>query len=178
MQFSEKELETWIFNSHPDELSDKGFQINLSEHHKKYRQIELGCYGRLDIITIGKDYEDFPMEGTYPHLIINIIELKIQKITADDIDQVLRYKYAVEEILKNKNKINSSREINCYLVGPEIQSGHFISNVIEDLYLVEYSFNLSGFQFKTNSGGWRRGDGGLKYGNIKHQFTNTSNHGK
>lgn len=86
------------------------------------------------------------------------------------IDQLLRYKRGVQEVLSMNPKINI--EIYCHLVAPKISSGHYINNSVNNLRIVTYEYSLHGIKFKSNFGGWFKGSGDLTFNDIKNQFVN------
>ena len=162
MNISEKELEDWIFNADSETLA----QIGLEEFSncKRFRQVTIGDYGRADIITVSKSYNEF-VQKTYPMLDINIYELKINPVTSEDIDQVLRYSTAVSELFNNR-AIAPSVNMQCYLIAPSITSGHYILNH-SDVVFITYEFDIAGFKFTEHKNDWCKGNGALTYNDIK-----------
>lgn len=162
MEITEKELEDMIFkdlNTEGMDLSEIGLDIRLNKPNlpnKVYwrRQVCLGDYGRADIIGFARGYG---------WIYVDIIELKNKPITAADFEQLLRYKSAVKEILHNTFK-SPDYDISCILIGPSIESGHFIQENAR-CQLFTFEFTLRGFQFSGCSG-WHRGKGKLTFRDI------------
>lgn len=161
MQLSEKELEDFIFKDITaedpgKELLSRGFKTRITEicngdvfledphwvNTKYARQLDLGSYGRLDIVGYCRVRET---------IYIDIFELKSVPIDSNHVDQVCRYKSAIEDSLGDRFQI----KLKMYLVGPSISSGHFISNSLHELNLVTYSYSLAGIHFDMN-GFWTR----------------------
>jgi hypothetical protein len=165
MDIAEKDLEDIIFNdlvNDPENVFTTGLSLSLI-HMPNYnniywhRQVDLVSYGRADIIGYSRK------DGC---LYVNIIELKVQPLISADFNQVLRYKTAVNEIIKNSFK-NIYSEIRCYLIGPSIQDGHFIANN-STVRTITYNFSLRGFKFESlNDARWHKGDGNLSFGHIR-----------
>lgn len=166
MQITEKDLEDLIFSAiseGPYILFERGFTtsliINECEDNKVrwYRQVELSSYGRADLIGVQR------FKGA---LKVNIIELKNVPVVSKDFNQVLRYKRAIQEILRNTLKGEFYNRIDCYLVGPSLEDGHFIQNY-SSVDFIEFSYSINGISFKmTSKGAWMRGDGKLSLDQV------------
>lgn len=171
MNFSEKNLEEDILEKLQEEdfesLYNKGFEYYDPEEEREFfhaqSQVDLSPYGIADIICtrLYKTYHR-SKELDYTELCIemDIIELKARYIKSKDIDQVLRYKRAIERYVENKykqdNKYCYEVEVNCILIGSGIEHGHYIHNHIGDqLYIYTYTSNLiDGIQFEFQDIGW------------------------
>jgi hypothetical protein len=165
MEILEKDLEDLIFGAlgnEPSVLHSIGFKTDLmmtpnNNNVYWFRQVNLKGYGIADIIgysRIGKSIH------------VDIIELKNVPLTSKDFDQVFRYKTAIEEALKNRLKgRNLYVWVNCYLVGPSIDSGHYIQNN-SMITLFTFKYGLHGFIFEPHRGGWCRDGGILELGDI------------
>jgi hypothetical protein len=157
MQISEKELEDYIFedltfNSGMGMLSrglttfhNRLLKSDIICQSKWLRQVDLGPYGRADII------------GYYRYkgrIIVELFELKVVPIESGDIDQICRYQKAIEDYFGDK----FSLEIYKYLIGTDIRSGHYIHNMLDDLIIAEFHYSLFGISFKSHSGAWSRNE--------------------
>ncbi len=162
MQLSEKEIEDYIFedltNNSGSALANRGLSTMYNDligiadnipHVKWVRQLELGPYGRLDIVGYYKCYES---------IIIELFELKANPIKVDDFEQILRYDHALKEYAKTIFRVDISIQINKYLIGTGFESGHYLHNNIPRLSVIEYSYDLSGIQFNRRPGSWCRPD--------------------
>jgi hypothetical protein len=166
MEITEKDLEDLIFESllkAPGSLSVRGLTptlVCLKGNNRVHwqRQVELRGYGRADIIGWCR------CRG---NIHVNIMELKNVPIVSHDFNQIGRYREAVAEIVRNSFKGHQYPFIDCYLIGPSIQDGHYIQNVFPGkVYTFDYS--IRGVRFKQ-SGTWRNGDGDLHINHINRQ---------
>jgi hypothetical protein len=169
MEITEKDLEDLIFDDLLDggyELVNRNFnpflvQMSLPNRVLWARQVQLPGYGVADIIGYSR------FMGV---LHVDIYELKNQPLKSQDFEQVLRYKTAVREALDNMKR-RFEYNINCSLVGPSIESGHFIHN-FSNVKLFTFTYSLRGIEFEWHSTGWRNGKGNLKLTDIAtHKFT-------
>lgn len=136
MEFLEKDLETIIWESDKIKLSERGLSLN----GKIKRQLKIGNYGILDLLTIEKKYED---EYNNPYLSFTIYELKKDKIGISAFLQALNYCKGIKTYMEEKRS-EICFELNIVLIGREIDtSGSFI--FIEDL------FSKTHFKCKHNS---------------------------
>lgn len=157
MQISENELEDYIFD---DLTFNSGMGMSsrgLTTFHNRLlkadiickskwlRQVDLGPYGRADIIGY------FKYNG---RIVVELFELKVVPIDAGDIDQICRYQKAIEDYFGDKFCL----EIRKYLIGPDIRSGHYIHNMFCDLIIAEFDYSLSGIGFKSHNGDWSRNE--------------------
>jgi hypothetical protein len=169
MEITEKDLEDLIFDDALKggfRLFDRGFTpflIGMAIPNKIYwqRQVSLGSYGIADIIGYGR------YQGC---LHVDIIELKNKPLRSEDFDQVLRYQTAVREALIN-SRIKCDLKIRSYLVGPMVDSGHYIQNFL-NIPIFTFKFNVDGFAFERHIGGWCRGGGELRLDEIKRSDVN------
>lgn len=144
---SEKELEDWIFNKAKETLENP---LNGEEIHSIYRQVDLGAYGILDLIT-------FWYAGEY--IEVTIIEVKKEHVTTKAIAQLSRYKKAIHDYF-NSHKHNINLRI--FAVAPEMSIGDdtvFLSDLVTDFFDFK-SFTCSvdlekGVSFKQ-SYGWHK----------------------
>lgn len=155
MQISEKELEDFIYEDLSHNMGAGLASRGLTTYHynllqkgiicqaKWLRQVDLGVYGRLDIV------------GYYKYrrkIIVELFELKNVSLTCIDFDQICRYKTAIKNFFSSRFELSFS----LYLIGREIRDGHYIHNNIFDLIVSEFEYSLSGIQFETHDGRWSR----------------------
>lgn len=155
MEITERDLENLIFDDLRDggwHLHERGFKCPLiadSFPNKVfwYRQVPMKSYGIADIIGFTR----------YRGIIhVALIELKNVPITANDFEQLFRYKQGIRTIVENTFD-NVRAVISSILVGPSISSGHYINNVT-DCTIVEFNYSLKGFDFQSHNGNWVRTD--------------------
>lgn len=176
MEITEKDLEDLIFDALIKDhrtLTSIGFKTDvmaLRTPNKVVwnRQVELGDYGRADIIGYTRGW------GT---IFVDIIELKNVPITHKDFEQICRYRTAVREIIRNTFKGHFWPEVHIYLVGPSIDSGHFIQDHTGCRMFI-FSYGLTGFAFNQIKGKWYRGNGDLTMSKVSAQKTVSTLYGK
>jgi len=85
MDFIERDLEDIVFNTDVNLLSGRGLDLLYNAH--TYRQLNIGNYGKSDIIQFNREIEWDYTSGDYKiknHVInVNIIELKKDEINVD-----------------------------------------------------------------------------------------------
>lgn len=157
MQISERELEDYMFedliHNQGSGLASRG--IELTYHHflhrgkspriRWLRQVDLGPYGRLDIVG-------YYRIGYTVH--VELFELKIPSIKIDDIEQICRYECGIRKYFGR----HFTMDVHKYLVGSGFESGHFIHNQLYDLKIIEFEYDLSGICFSQKQGNWHRVD--------------------
>jgi hypothetical protein len=158
MEISEKDLEDLIYQ----DLIHKGGRNLISRGLNTVcmslgigsvvwlRQVRVEPYGIADIIGYRR------YRGS---IYVDIIELKNRPLECGDFDQVFRYKTAVLEMFGN-SRPNMRVLVNCYIVGRDINSGHYIHNH-SDVNLVFFTFSIHGFQFRTENDRWCKNEGTL-----------------
>src|SRR5690606_16548351 len=141
-------------NTASDILHDRGLYI----HDKKISQINLGEFGRLDILSYEKSYH--PFTGV-PWLNLRIFELKKYGIGKDALFQAARYAKGIKHHLEARGFTNHY-SISITLVG----SGDYkfdnevidLANLIETkdewcddgfigIHIVEYTLDVNGLYF-------------------------------
>lgn len=164
MTLSEKEIEDLLFHDLTEYagmgIHERGFKHKMHpfDQFKWARQVNLGAYGILDLVGWGK------VDGK---IIINLMELKAVPLRAADFDQILRYKTAIDGMLSEKLS-HSNYQINGFLVGPEIQEGHYIHNWVNNFSVVTYKYSIHGITFETHRGNWCRTDSKLSLKNYSY----------
>ncbi len=146
-QFLEKNLEEIIFETSNERLQDRGLEIT----GKKKRQVKIGNYGVSDILTFEKDSE--VLDGTVYHcLIINVFELKKEKIDATALMQAYRYKKGIERYLKHRG-FSQRVFVRAVLIGQSICEGDFcyMQEYIDSLSIYTYEYDFDGISFSKVS---------------------------
>jgi len=156
MNFLEKDLETIIFETSNEKLDKRG----LCLYGKKIRQLRIGNYGVCDIVCISReiknvieqyDWDKFHV-FKYPTLLINIIELKKDEISANTLLQAIRYCTGIESYISKRTDINL--EFSITLIGKTVAGGDFIysPSIIENLNIYTYEYGYDGIKFKSHHG--------------------------
>lgn len=143
MDFLEKDLEDIIWNASQtdigrEELKKRGLEI----HGKMYRQVNLGDYGRCDLLTISIDDKN---------VCVHIYELKKDELSTSTLIQVLKYKRAILDILLGKLH-NHQVSIKCTIIGRSTNAClERVLSAIEVDSLI-YRYDVNGLFF---DGGWK-----------------------
>ena len=170
MTFLEKDLETIIFETPNDKLSERGLHIK----GKKKRQLRIGNYGISDIITLKRDsdIEQFKdMEGNdvrivHPVFKIQVFELKQKVIDCNSLMQACRYAKGLEEYLHNFRELHDvCLDFEILLIGKDVQkNGDFVfllnDQVFPKLNVYTYEYDFDGIRFYHQSG-FKRKDSGF-----------------
>ena len=148
MNITEKNLETIIFRaSENDEYREQLRNRGLPVRGKMYRQLSLGAYGRLDLMTISS-YKT-PWSNTYTP-VITIYELKQGNVGFNAMGQAFRYLTAVKSIWSHK--FNTDEPIfNAVLIGKDVEmSGDFLLtyNFISNLEIYTFDYRIDGIWFE------------------------------
>ena len=165
MILAEKDLENIIFEAQKTEqgrmkLRERGLCVS----GKFYRQVNLAEYGVVDLLSINKNISPYPEEGYITY--IEIFELKKDVIKVDALIQIARYKTAINHLFNNFDNIN----ISINLIGLDIDTSNdfvFLCNLIEDLSIYSYSYDLEGLKFECENQFWHFTDTPLLDSKIK-----------
>lgn len=156
MKFLEKELEQIIWESDKPQLENRG----LSLYGTLYRQKPIGNYGIADIIQVEKAYLK-----NKPYLIIDVLELKQEKIGISAFLQAVRYAKGIQSYLEGRKVKNYI--LNIKLIGKELDmSGSicFLPDLIgvnnkilnygklNSVKFITYEYSLNGLMFKEEKG--------------------------
>lgn len=141
MQFSEKELEDYLFdylsNGLEYEAVQRGLKLDcLFKNVLWFRQLNLEPYGIADLVGFYRD------KGTIK---VELIELKVVDLTVNDFEQISRYRTAIERYLRNTFK-NPRIDIKCTLVGKSYD-GFYCQNFM-DLNVATFKYSLDGITFR------------------------------
>lgn len=152
----EKELEQIIWESDKTQLENRG----LSLYGTLYRQKPIGNYGIADIIQVEKAYSK-----NKPYLIIDVLELKQEKIGISAFLQAVRYAKGIQSYLEGRKVKNYI--LNIKLIGKELDmSGSicFLPDLIDvnkkilnfgklnSVKFITYEYSLNGLMFKEEKG--------------------------
>ena len=147
MDFLEKDLEDIIWKAAQtdvgrEELKRRGLEM----YGKIYRQVNLGGYGRCDLLTISIDDKN---------VCVHIYELKKEELSTSTLEQVLRYKRAVLDILLGKLH-NHQVSIECTIIGRSTNA--YLERVLSAIEVdsLIYRYDINGLFFDE---GWKFIDG-------------------
>jgi len=137
MNFLEKDLENIIWESDNEKLQNK----NLPIEGKKYRQLRIGNYGILDLMTISKDYIWCDIKyKTVPCIDITVYELKKEKVGISAFLQAVKYCKGIQSYIKTKG-YEGHYKIHIVLSAKEVDlNSDFI--YLTDLFNHKYSDSL------------------------------------
>lgn len=156
MKFLGKELEQIIWESDKAQLENRG----LSLYGTLYRQKPIGNYGIADIIQVEKAYSK-----NKPYLIIDVLELKQEKIGISAFLQAVWYAKGIQSYLEGRKVKNYI--LNIKLIGKELDmSGSicFLPDLIDvnnkilnygklnSVKFITYEYRLNGLMFKEEKG--------------------------
>lgn len=157
MEITEKELEDLIFNTNNENLQERGLEI----YGKKKRQLIIGNYGKLDLMTSYRGEEGCCKNDP---LIITIMELKKNAIGVNTLNQIIRYAQGIKDYMAIRNfnnymikltLIGSAIELNnelfTYLpnlIQPSMKS---LTNIFSIDYYV-YKIDWDGIYFEKHKG--------------------------
>ena len=155
MDFLERDLEDILFECM---CSKKGREI-LEEHGLDtngvvYRQVELGTYGRIDLMTVELDIS----EAT-PFLIITVYELKRNMIDVNALMQGARYITGLRDILSKYDNINAKNvDFRFRLIGKDIDKNGdfvFLYNLLNmNVEVYTFDFDIEGMFFNYEDKSW------------------------
>lgn len=157
MNFLEKDLEEIIFEQLQtqkgiDDLVSKGLYFISST--KSYRQLRIGNYGIADIVNVTR---------VGSRLVIDIVELKKDKISMSSFLQAVRYTKGIMRFFESREK-HISIDISITLIGREIDNRSdfiYIPDIFIDVSLVTYSYGVDGIRFEHHNG-YKLTDEGFK----------------
>lgn len=161
MDFLERDLEDILFEC----MCSKGGRDLLAEHGLDtngvvYRQVEIGSYGRIDLMTVELDiYDDSPQMD------ITVYELKRGTIDVNTLMQGARYITGLTDILsKHDNLKRNNVRLYLRLIGKNIDSSSdfvFLYNMLnERIQVYTFNFNIEGLFFNYEEKCWLKTDKG------------------
>lgn len=161
MNFLEKDLEQIIWESDNDKLNEK----NLEIYGKKFRQLRIGNYGVLDLMTVEKDIFWCRSSQEYIRCLnITVYELKKEKVGISAFLQAVKYCKGIQSYLI-KRKPNMHFQLHIVLVAKEVdKNSDFIYltdlfnhkysdsvNVINSVDNYSFSYDIDGIVFKKHN---------------------------
>ena len=159
MEFLEKNLEDIIFETPSDNLGDRGLYVS----GKRYRQLRIGGYGIADMVTIDKEYINYP-HTCYTILHITVFELKKNKLDESSLCQASRYIKGIKRYLKQRDIFNNFPiEYKIVLVGKTLNMNSsfvYLTDFVENLEVFTYEYKFNGINFIDHSG-WHLKDEGF-----------------
>lgn len=150
MEFLEKDLEDIIWEAYQSEdgkygLFDKGLPISS----KMYRQVNLGDYGILDLMTVS-------INPNYVR--IAIYELKRDIVDISTMAQAARYGTGINKYIEERCNIhNRSISLEFFLIGKTIdRKSDFVFLYSNSPYfkIYLYKYGLNGIHFKYQQKNW------------------------
>jgi hypothetical protein len=122
-----------------------------------YNQVNLFGYGVADIVGFSAETDSF---NTY--LTITVYELKVGKIDSKAIEQICRYRTAINRFVDIKfNGKRTNIDVRCVLIGSKMSSGGccYVADAIDCLSVYSYDINpLTGISIKGNNGWYLIGE--------------------
>jgi hypothetical protein len=151
MEFLEKNLEDIIFKTSSYDLRKRGLYVS----GKRFRQLRIGDYGIADMVTIDKEYLNYP-DSAYSVINITVFEFKKNLINTDTLLQASRYVKGIQRYFyKHEKFINKEINFKIVLVGKTIAKGAdftFLSDFVDNLEVFTYDYNFDGIKFESHSG--------------------------
>lgn len=145
MNFLEKDLEDIIYDTPNKLLRSRGLKIN----GKKFRQIKLGNYGILDLLTV-------KYCKSSNHIVITVFELKKDIVNINTFLQAVRYVKGLQRYIKKSKYSTKNFRYNIVLVGSEVnQNSDFIylPDLLSNNCNLPVSLSLENYYFKYNVDG-------------------------
>jgi len=154
MDFLEKNLEQIIYeNAITNEGRKKLWERGLPMSGKVFRQVPLGSYGRLDLLTVSVEKSASVWK---PWVHITIYELKQGCIGPDALMQAGRYAKAIERYLTHKRYNLLDRQIvySLRLIGSHIEMSDFclLCDSLVNVELYTYTYDIDGISFTKKEG--------------------------
>lgn len=162
MNFLEKDLEEIIFCSDAEHLKQRGLRLK----GKPKRQLRIGSYGIADLV-----YFNRVSTGINPHLEINVVELKKDKIGISALLQAVGYCRGIDRYLQ-KRDFSSDYYFNIILIGREVDTSgnlvyltdlinggkysysgiYYYGHCLNKLSFYRYEYDIDGISFIEESG--------------------------
>lgn len=165
MNFLEKDLEEIIFNADKKMLEERGLQLQ----GKLLRQKRIGNYGLADLIEITKPFYHPIYEQKIKGL-INVIELKKERVSVSSFFQALSYVKGIQSFLeKHKPDFENHFNYKITLIGrtldcesslaymPEFCHTDFYEDFVGmenklNVQIFTYKFDINGLSFNEEYG--------------------------
>lgn len=143
MNFLERDLEDIIFNTDQYHLRERGLHCLL--YDSIYRQVNLGNYGILDILTIRKDNNNF---------YVTVYEMKQKQINTNSFLQAVRYVRGLQRMWDIYNLNNHELHLRIVLIGGSIDDKSdfcYISSVLRSVRFFTYKYDYDGISFESSN---------------------------
>lgn len=154
MNFLEKDLEEIIYESMTTrkgrtELHNRGLCVS----GMPFRQVKLGEYGRLDLVTLHME----KCKTTDKYLCnITVYELKKKQIDANALMQGCRYLTGLRHLFNYSERIIF--DFSLCLIGRSVCQGDFLylcNHLPENIEIYTYNYRIDGISFScVNNGNW------------------------
>lgn len=145
MKFLEKDLEQIIYETPNEILRRRGLWIS----GQKKRQLNLGGYGRADIITLHRE-----RGFCYSQMVYSIYELKKDCISVSSFFQALRYAKGIKRYLKtrygNEHDMSNSMTFNITLIAPEIDLKSDVCHLPDVFNFLDGVFKLYTYKYDVD----------------------------
>lgn len=159
MKFFEKDLEQIIWDADKEVLSERGLFLD----GKIKRQLKIGNYGIADLVHFKRPvlYYDKSINKMFnvENGLIEIIELKNEKISVSAFMQALKYLKGIKRYLNERNFNDTYYSYKITLIGRHIDldsSLCYLPDLIcnEDLSvdIITYNYDIDGIQFQNEFG--------------------------
>lgn len=166
MDFLEKDLEEIIFYGERDELKNRGLDIN----GKVYRQLNIGSYGRADLVSFERsyEYEYIPtgeidkktggwnfLEEKERKLVFTVYELKKDVIDIDTLLQAIGYCRGIKRYITDNRNFPFYVDFKIVLIGRKISlssSFCYFEDLFKNIEFYTYQYKIDGIYFKKERG--------------------------
>lgn len=125
MEVSEKMIEDLIVKAIQEhdlyKLYERGL-YSVCDYDKFYRQLDLGSYGRLDLVGLSFS-RDEQLRKCKKIVNVGVVEIKKDEINSDTFFQAIRYCKGIEQLLKG---YNLTANFTVTLIGTSVRKNDFI----------------------------------------------------
>lgn len=142
MNFLEKDLEQIIYETNNYEIVERGLFIK----GKKFKQVYLGGYGRLDLVTL---------ERGDNKIFITVYEFKKDEVGVNTYLQALTYCKGISRYINKRGLFKNIKVVyRIILVGSSIEKSAFcyMPDFIENLRVYTYKYLFDGIYFNKECG--------------------------
>lgn len=163
MNIIEKDLEDILFECMSSEEGQKALaERGLTTKGLVFRQVDLGAYGRIDLLTV-----EFVKNSEGYLLTFTIYELKKDEVNVNTLVQGSRYvsglrRIVYKEIQDDKRFIDVN--INLRMIGNSVRMDDFVllyNNIKNSVEIYTYNFSVKGFVFELVPRGWYKENEGF-----------------
>lgn len=147
MKITESQLEQVIYNTYKEQGPEALKALGLNLRGDMYKQVPLGDYGRLDLLTV---------EKTDTHIYLTVVELKKKSIDLKTINQTFKYVAGAFEALWSFSPLKDliegglSFDIRTVVVGSDIHTdAGFLCTYSDKIKAFTYVYDVyNGIRFK------------------------------